>query len=747
MEFFNHMPMENIKKEAEKLREQIRHHNEMYYVLDSPEISDAEYDRLFHRLLEIEKAHPELVTPDSPTQQVGGTPQKTFAQVRHSIPMLSLDNVFDENGIRDFDARVRKLLPEHPVIEYTVEPKMDGLAIEIVYEKGHLVVASTRGDGYVGEDVTRNIKTIISIPLVLQRHDKDLPIPDLLEVRGEVYMEKHAFESLNRERLLKNMPPFANPRNAAAGSLRQLNPKVTAKRHLDMFCYGVGRVIPMVYETQYELMLDLQALGLRVNRPYINLCTSVHEIISYCHHLEDIRLDLPYEIDGAVIKVNRLDLQARLGHKTRSPRWAVAYKFKPIQEVTRILKIDVQVGRTGALTPVAHLEPVEVDGVIVKRATLHNQEEIARKDIREGDVVIVQRAGDVIPEIVQVVKSRRTGAEKKFVMPDRCPVCNSLVEKDGVEKVVRCPNPDCPAQIKETLKHFVSKGAMDIKGLGEKTITNLIRNGLISEKADIYRLDRDTLMKLDKVDVKMADNLLRSIDRSKKTTLARFIYAIGIRHVGEYVADLLAKEYRTWEAFQEAVWELRLTLFVVELINGIDCINRLSDDDVLSEFFISKDNLLDILSDCCCGLLRFIGFISVIRWPKRPLMTIKGLGEKIAVSLLNFFDDDSNLEEIRHLFDAGITFEEMEEEKTDLDTSVAGKTFVFTGSLDSMTRSEAKALIEKKGGRVSSQVTSSTDYLVVGKSPGSKLERAKERGVTVIDETAFLNLIESTRMD
>ncbi len=741
------MPMENFKEEAEKLREEIRHHNEMYYVMDSPEISDAEYDRLFNRLLEIEKAHPELVTPDSPTQRVGGAPQKAFAQVRHSVPMLSLDNVFDDNGIREFDARIRRLLPEYPVIEYTVEPKMDGLAVEIVYEKGHLVVASTRGDGYVGEDVTRNIKTIISVPLVLQRHAKDLPVPDLLEVRGEVYMEKHAFEDLNRERLLKNMSLFANPRNAAAGSLRQLDSRVTAKRRLDMFCYGVGRVIPMLYKTQYELMLDLQALGLRVNRPFIYLCSSVDEIIRLCHHLEDIRLDLPYEIDGAVIKVNRLDLQDRLGQKTRSPRWAVAYKFKPIQEVTRVLKIDVQVGRTGALTPVAHLEPVEIGGVVVKRATLHNQEEIARKDIRENDLVIVQRAGDVIPEIVQVIKSRRTGSEKRFVMPDRCPVCNAVVVNDGVEKVVRCPNPDCPAQIKETMKHFVSKGAMDIKGLGEKTIVRLIQNGFISEKADIYRLDRDTLMRLDKVDVKTADNLLEAIERSKKTTLARFIYGLGIRHVGEYAADLLAKEYKTWNAFQEAVYELRLALFVAELLNGINRVNLLDDEDVLSEFLVSKNDVLDIMSDCCGRLLRFLGFVSVIRWPKRPLMTIKGLGDKIAVSLLNYFDDDSNLEEIRHLFDAGVTFEDVEEDTTYLDSSVAGKTFVFTGTLDSMTRSEASSLIKKKGGRVSSQVTSSVDYLVAGKSPGSKLEKARERGIAVIDEADFLDLIGPVRGD
>jgi len=728
----------NIKKEIAELREKIRGHNHRYYVLDNPEISDAEYDKLFRRLTTLEQGHPDLVTPDSPTQQVGAKPKKTFSEIRHTVPMLSLDNVFNDQGIRDFGARVRRLLPNYSAIDYIVEPKMDGLAVELVYKKGHLVVASTRGDGYVGEDVIRNIKTIISVPLVLQRRGKGPPIPDLLEVRGEVYMEKEAFEELNRERLSKKTQLFANPRNAAAGSLRQLDPRISAKRPLNMFCYGVGQVSPPLSKTQYDLMLYLQSLGLRINRPYIRLCTSVKEVIDYCHHLEDIRSDLPYEIDGAVIKVNRLSLQVKLGQKTRSPKWAVAYKFKPTQETTSVLKIDVQVGRTGALTPVAHLEPVEIGGVIIKRATLHNQEEIERKDIRENDMVVVQRAGDVIPEVVQVVKSRRTGAEKKFVMLDRCPVCGSEVIKGGAEKVARCPNQDCPAQIKEAMKHFVSRGAMDIKGLGEKVLSQMIRGGLIEEDADIYRLDRNALIKLDKVNEKKADNLLAAIARSKKTTLARFIYAIGIRYAGEHVAHLLAQQYKTWDAFQEAVYELMLTLFAVELGNVIKHGAFLNDEDLLAELAVSKNEAVDVLTKCYNGLLSFLGLVCIIRW---PIMAIKGLGEKVAASLLSFFDDESNLKKVRHLLDAGISFEEMEEEKAGSETSLAGKTFVFTGKLKSMPRSKAREIILKKGGRIGSQVTSATDYLVAGESPGSKLDKAKSRKITILDENEILKLV------
>ncbi|RLB29297.1 MAG: DNA ligase (NAD(+)) LigA, partial [Deltaproteobacteria bacterium] len=516
--------MEDVLKEIESLREEIRHHNYRYYVLDDPEISDAEYDRLFRRLLELEQQHPDLITPDSPTQRVGAEPQETFTEVKHRIPMLSLENSFHDQDIRDFDARIKRFLKDPTPFDYTVEPKIDGLAVELVYEKGALTVASTRGDGFVGENVTPNIKTILTVPLTLIEMGKR-PIPDLLEVRGEVYMETEAFESLNRERINKNLPVFANPRNAAAGSLRQLNPRITARRPLNMFCYGVGEISGDSFDTHYELMVGLQEWGLRVNRPHIRVCGTIEEVIEYCHYLEEHREDFPFEIDGAVIKVNSLALQARLGHKARSPRWALAFKFKPTQETTRILRIDVQVGRTGALTPVAHLEPVEIGGVTVKRATLHNEDEINRKDIREGDTVIVQRAGDVIPEVVKSIPSKRTGQERRFVMPTHCPSCGTKVVKRGDEKISECPNRRCPGRVKEALKHFISKGAMNIEGLGDKIMAQLLDRGMVTEAADLYHLRYEDLIRLDKIEHKSATNLLNAIEGSKNTTLGKFILA------------------------------------------------------------------------------------------------------------------------------------------------------------------------------------------------------------------------------
>ncbi|MBW2118600.1 MAG: NAD-dependent DNA ligase LigA, partial [Deltaproteobacteria bacterium] len=434
--------MEEIIKQIEELREKIRYHNHRYYSLDDPEISDADYDRLFRHLLDLERQYPELITPDSPTRSVGAKPREAFSEVKHGRPMLSLENGFQDEDIIAFDSRIRRFLGDDSHFDYTVEPKIDGLAVELVYEKGKLTVASTRGDAYVGENVTPNIKTILTIPLTLTRRNRERPIPDLLEVRGEVYMESEAFNRLNRKRAEKNLPVFANPRNAAAGSLRQLDFRVTLKRPLNMFCYGIGRISTPDFSTQHELMMALNEWGLRINIPHIKVCKDINEVIDQCHHLEETRPQFFYEIDGAVIKVNRIDIQKRLGEKTRSPRWALAYKFKPSQETTRITKIDVQVGRTGALTPVAHLEPVEIGGVLVKRATLHNQEEINRKDIRELDTVIIHRAGDVIPEVVKVIESKRTGQEKVFVMPDQCPACGTAVKKKEGEVVLRCANPD-----------------------------------------------------------------------------------------------------------------------------------------------------------------------------------------------------------------------------------------------------------------------------------------------------------------
>jgi DNA ligase (NAD+) len=668
--------MNDIQKELHDLKGKIRYHDYRYYILDDPEASDAEYDRLFKSLLEIERNNPNLVTPDSPSQRVGSKPQDAFSQIAHRRPMLSLENGFDEKDIRDFDSRVLKLLKDKYVCDYVVEPKMDGLAVEIVYEKGILVSASTRGDGYIGENITPNIRTIRAVPQRLIMKQKDLPVPELLEVRGEAYMEIKAFEELNRSRLDQELPAFANPRNAAAGSIRQLDPNITAGRPLNFFCYGTGVVNGLSFKTHMELMGALESCGLRINKSYIREFHDIEKVIEYCRLLEAERSNLPYEIDGAVIKVNDLPLQEILGQKSRSPRWALAFKFKPTQATTKIIKIDVQVGRTGALTPVAWLEPVEVGGVTVSRATLHNQEEVDKKDIRENDTVIVQRAGDVIPEVVKVITSNRTGDEQVFRMPSNCPVCGTVVVKKKGEVVFRCPNPNCPAQVRERMIHFVSKGAMNIDGLGEKIIGQLIDREIALEPADLYKLKHDDFLKLEKIEQKSADNLLRAVEKSKKATLPRFIFALGIRHVGEHVAELLAGSFGDIEGLMQATRE--------ELLN------------------------------------------------------IKEIGPQIAESVISYFSDESNLNSLKRMLEAGINIESPSVKGGALE----GKSFVITGTLTSMTRTEAKERIEKNGGRIASSVSSSTDYLVAGESPGSKLQKAKELRIPVLDEKEFIDLLQ-----
>ena len=674
---FSIRDMDDIIKELNELRDTIQYHNNRYYTLDDPEISDAEYDRLFKRLLDLEKQYPHLITPESPSQRVGAGPQESFTQVTHSKPMLSLENGFDDQAIRDFDARIRRLLGRAYQCDYIVEPKMDGLAVEIVYEKGALAVASTRGDGYVGENITANIKTILTVPLTLMQLPGGLSIPDLLEVRGEVYMETEAFQMLNNTRLQKNLPVFANPRNAAAGSLRQLNPRITAKRPLNYFCYGIGEMRGHTFATHYETMIAVQQWGLRVNRPHLKVFQNIEDIIHHCRYLEENRHQFPYETDGAVIKVNPLELQSLLGQKSRSPRWALAFKFQPTEETTRILAIDIQVGRTGALTPVATLEPVEIGGVTVSRATLHNQEEIDKKDIRVLDTVIVRRAGDVIPEVVKVVTSKRTGIEKKFTFPDQCPVCGTKVEKNPGDVVIRCPNPICPAQIKESLKHFASKGAMDIDGLGDKIIAQLVEKGMVKEAADLFELTLDDLLKLDKIAKKSAENLQMAIAFSKNTTLPRFIYALGIRHVGEHIAELLAKHFRDMEYLQQAKQE--------------------------------------------------------------DLLNINEIGPQIAESIVSYFSDNDKTIHLQRLLNKGIRFEKAAEE---ISSAIAGKTFAITGSLNTMARSEAKERITGKGGSLGSSVSQKTDYLIVGESPGSKLQKAEEMGIPILREDEFLKLLE-----
>ena len=668
--------MERIIREIESLRELIRHHNRRYYERDDPEVSDAEYDRLFRRLTELERLHPELVTPDSPTRRVGARPSETFSPVTHRLPMLSLENAFQDQDLVDFDTRIKRFLGDGTSFGYTVEPKIDGLAVELVYERGTLAVASTRGDGFVGENVTANIRTILAVPLTLTAGKNAPPVPELLEVRGEVYMEKEEFETLNRTRLEKALPPFANPRNAAAGSLRQLDFRITATRRLNMFCYGVGEVRGAEFTTQAGLMRTLQQWGLRVNGGNITECGSVSEVVEFCHHLEEIRDRFAYEIDGAVAKVNPRDLQARLGQKSRTPRWALAYKFKPTQETTTIREIHVQVGRTGALTPVAHLEPVEVGGVVVSRATLHNQDEINKKDVREGDTVVVQRAGDVIPEVVKVITARRTGRERPFTMPAHCPVCGTEVGKRPGEVVQRCPNPNCPAQVKASLKHFVSKGAMNIDGLGPKLLDRLLEKGLVHEAADIYGLREEDFLSLDNIAEKSARNLTGAIERSTRTSFAKFVYALGIRHVGEHVASTLARHFGELSILESAT--------------------------------------------------------------EAELTAVDEIGPQIAEAVVTYFADADNIRHLRRLMDAGIRFESA---PVTAAATLEGKTFVVTGTLSSMTRAEAKDLIVQRGGRLTSTVSSSTDYLVAGASPGSKLRKARDAGVRILDEDEFFDLV------
>ncbi len=581
-----------VLERIKRLREEINYHNYRYYVLDSPVISDEEFDALMNELRDLEERYPETITPDSPTQRVGAPPSEKFNTVRHRVPMLSLDDAFSEREVLDFDERIKRFLGTDSEIEYSLEPKMDGLAVELIYENGVLVQGSTRGDGYTGEDVTANLRTIKPIPLRLI--ERQIKAPSLLEARGEVFMNKKDFERLNREREENGEPPFANPRNAAAGSLRQLDPNVTATRPLDIFCYGVGVVEGYEFKTQWEMLQTFKKWGLRVN-PMVDKTRGIRGAIDYHQRITKVRPSLPYEIDGIVIKVNSLELQQRLGAKARSPRWAIAYKFEPAQAVTKILDILLSVGRTGAVTPVAVMEPVKVGGVVISRATLHNEDEIRRKDIRIGDYVIVQRAGDVIPEVVRPLVERRTGQERRFVMPKTCPVCGSpLVRKPG-EAVWRCPNPDCFPRLVRQLTHYASKAAMDIEGLGPKVAEQLINAGIVRNVADIYQIKMSDLMSLEGFAEKSARNLLDSIERSKKTSLARFLYALGIRHVGEVTAQILARRFGSLKALMDADIE--------------------------------------------------------------DLRDIEGIGPEVASSIVSWFKEERNRRLVKRLLDNGITFE------------------------------------------------------------------------------------------
>lgn len=666
------MNLDALREKAKELRRQIETANYNYYVLDNPTISDAEYDRLMRELEQLETAYPELRTPDSPTQRVGAQPLDEFKTVTHRVPMLSLDNAMDEGEIRDFAIRVQKSLPGETV-QFVCEPKIDGLAVELVYENGVFISGSTRGDGITGEDITQNLKTIRSIPLRLM---PNLPIPTLLEVRGEVYMDKADFQRLNEQQLKEGKPLFANPRNSAAGSVRQLDPQITAKRPLKIFCYGLGALEGYSFQTHYEFLEALIKWGFRVN-PLIEIAKEFKELIAYYHKIESIRDSMPYDIDGVVYKVDSLAQQAKLGIKSRSPRWAIAGKFKAQQEVTQIIDIEASVGRTGAITPVAHLTPVQIGGVTVSHATLHNQDEIDRKDIRIGDWVVVQRAGDVIPQVVKVITERRTGNEKRYSIPANCPVCGTPVVREKDEAKHRCPNINCPAQIKASIEHFASKRAMNIEGLGEKLIEQLVDSGLIKNVADIYSLRKEQLLSLERMGEKSAQNLLDAIAASQNVSLARFIYALGIRNVGEHMAKVLAKAFGSLERLSQASEE--------------------------------------------------------------ELMAVEGVGPIVARSVRNFFNAESNRQTIEKLLSSGIRISSEQDYKQK--EEIAGKTFVFTGTLANFTREEAQALIEKYGGKSASSVSKKTDYVVVGENAGSKAETARRLGVKILNEAEFLELI------
>ena len=674
------VPVKDLRR-INKLRDQIRYHNARYYVYDEPEIPDAEYDRLLRSLQDLEDRYPETVTIDSPTQRVGAEPLEGFVTVKHELPMLSLNNAFSEQETHEFDRRARERLhksgePEKHQIEYTVEPKLDGLAISLRYEQGVLVQGLTRGDGSSGEDVTGNIRTIESIPLKLLGQD----YPDVLEVRGEVIMPKAGFAALNRRQIEKNEKTFANPRNAAAGSLRQLDSRVTRTRPLEMYCYGVGVMHGGDTPATHSAVLQqLQHWGLRVSAE-IRVVRGVAECLAYYNDILERRAQLAYEIDGVVYKVNDLGDQQKLGQIARAPRWAIAHKFPAEEELTTLLDIDVQVGRTGKLTPVARLQPVFVGGVTVTNATLHNQDEIDRKDVRIGDTVIVRRAGDVIPEVVNAVLSRRPKKSRPFRMPEICPVCGSAAIRQEGEADLRCTGGlYCSAQRKEAIKHFVSRRAMDVDGLGEKLVDQLIDQGLIETVADLYSLTAEQLADLERMGEKSAGKLIAALERSKITTLARFLYALGIRGVGETTAQTLASHFRTLDALRSA------------------------DDD--------------------------------------SLQATPDIGPVVAKSITTFFQQPHNQEVIDKLLTAGVHWPAIEAVDTSK-LSLQDKTFVLTGSLTGMTRSEAKQRLQALGAKVSSSVSARTDYVVAGDKAGSKLQRAQQLGVKIIDEEALQTLLE-----
>lgn len=660
--------------EADKLRREIRHNEYLYYVLDAPEITDAEYDRMMVRLRELEARYPDSIPTDSPTQRVGGRASSQFTEVRHLEPLLSLGNVFSAEELRAFDERVRSGLPAGSKVEYVMEPKIDGLACSLIYENGKLVRAATRGDGVVGENVTANVRTIRSIPLTLKVPDGEA-VPELLDVRGEVYMPRQAFMRLNEQRAERGESEFANPRNAAAGSLRQLDPQVTASRSLSFFAYylvGEG-----AQPKHSESLALLARYGFKVSENY-KVVENIDEAIKYIGDFNELRQGLSYDTDGAVIKVNDVYQQRILGATGKDPRWATAYKYPPEQAETTLEDIDWRVGRTGVLTPTAVLTPVKLSGSVISRATLHNEDFIRAKDIRIGDRVIINKAGEIIPEVLRVVAEKRTGDEKEVEIPSVCPECGWRVERQGEEAAIRCTNPHCPALGREGLIHFVSRDAMNIDGCGPSVINALLDAGLVRDAADLYSLRKEDLLKLERMGEKSADNLLTALAESKKNELDKLLFALGIRHVGAKVARILATEFGSMEKLQQAQPE--------------------------------------------------------------ELAQIRDIGDKIAESAVTWLNVPANIDLVERLAAAGLTMT-FTPPASQEDNPFFGKTLVFTGTMPTLGRAEAKTMAQDVGAKVSGSVSKKTDYVIAGAEAGSKLEKAQQLGVTVIDESEFLRLL------
>ena len=667
------MPHQTAEQRIADLRRQIRHHDHLYYTKDRPEISDAEYDRLFRELVDLETAHPDLVTGDSPTQRVGAPPLDELTKVSHEKPMLSLDSITDQDDVRAFDARMKRELETDQIV-YTAEPKFDGLSVELVYDRGAFVRGATRGDGMVGEDVTINLRTIRALPLQL---DAQPSLPAHLVVRGEVYMRLDEFQVLNRRMTERGEEAFANPRNAAAGSLRQLDSRITASRPLTLTCYDIMAISGTAPPTHWDELDALAAWGLPVPE-HRQRCRSIDEVLSFQQATDAMRDSLPFEIDGVVVKLDRRTWQDQLGSKSRSPRWAIAYKFAPRKEITVIQDIAVSVGRTGTLTPLALLKPVEVGGVTISRATLHNADEVARKDVRVGDTVKVERAGDVIPAIAERVPVPGETRQEPFVMPDHCPVCGSAVAREGA--YFYCTGQTvCVAQLKGAIEHFASKSALDIDGMGKKTIAQLVDVGFVRDLADLYSLTKEQILTLEGFADRSANLLLESIERSKSVSLDRLLMGLGIRQVGQHIARVLAKQFGTLSKLMSATQE--------------------------------------------------------------DLLQVREIGPEISASLTSFFSEERNRAVIARLIERGLTIAPPTTENTTGSQHLAGKTFVFTGGLEGYSRHQAKRLVEQQGGQVSSSVSKKTSFVVAGTDPGSKLDQAQKLGVRILTEAEFTALV------